>query len=212
LVPKEKETKIEKGKEKELELEKEKRKRETLSLPSAGPNPAQPAPRARAPLLSPRPRRPSSACRSLSLTSGPRPSASRPPPSRAASSRWQPGPTCQLRLSRPSLTGASAAEPPSPRRLAINACPTSATTPPLYSSRPLTLPRLPEPSQSALAPFSPSWRARRCSPSPPSPSLPRAPIKGPARAPSSPHSSDHLHCLLPRAYRASTAVLPSSLW
>jgi hypothetical protein len=94
---------------KELELEKEK---ENSPLPRLDRIPAQPAPRARAPLLSPRPRRPSSARHSLSLTSGPRPSAPRPPPSRAASSRWQPGPACQLRPSRPSLTGASAAEPP----------------------------------------------------------------------------------------------------
>jgi hypothetical protein len=37
------------------------------------------------------------------------------------------------------------------------------------TSHPLSLPK---PSQSALAPFPPSWRARRCSPSSPSPSLP----------------------------------------
>jgi hypothetical protein len=123
----------------------------------------------------------------------------RPPSSRAASSRWQPGPAYQLRPSRPSLTGASAAEPPLPRRIAINARPTSATTPPLYSSRPLT-PRLPEPSQSALAPFPPSWRARRCSSSPPSPSLLRAPIKGPARA--------RLHHTAPAI---STAFLPEPI-
>jgi hypothetical protein len=152
----------------------------------AGPNPAHPAPRARASL----PFSPAQAAQLRAprapVTAWPRPSVTRLPPSRAAPSPWQLGPTCQLRRSRPCLIGASAAEPLSPRRLAIKARPTSATTPPLYPSRPLT-PRLPEPSQSTLAPFLPSWQARQCSPSPPSLSLPRAPIKGPARAPSSPH-------------------------
>jgi hypothetical protein len=147
---------------------------------------AQPAPRPRFPLpLSPAQAAQLRAPR-VALIAWPHPSATRLPPSRAAPSPWQLGPTCQLCRSRPCLTGASAAEPLSPRRLAIKARPTSATTPPLYPTRPLT-PRLPESSQSMLAPFPPSWQARRCSPSPPSLSLSRAPIKGPARAPSSPH-------------------------
>jgi hypothetical protein len=83
----------------------------------------------------------------------------------------------------PARSPPSASHPvASPLRLA----PASATTPPLCPSRPLT-PRLPESSQSSLAPFPPSWRARRRSSSPPSLSLSRAPIKGTARAPSSPH-------------------------
>jgi hypothetical protein len=70
---------------------------------------------------------------------------------------------------------------------------------------------LPEPSQSALAPFPCPWQARRCSPSPPSPSLPRAPIKGPARALSSPHNTSHPRCPPPRAVQASAVVpLPCS--
>jgi hypothetical protein len=138
------------------------------------------------PFPSPRPRRPSSARRSLSLTAWPRLSATRLPPSRTAPSLWQQGPPISfVFLAHPSPAHPPPS-PPSPRRLAIKTCPTSATTLPLYSSRPLT-PRQPEPSQSALAPFPPSWRARRCSPFPPSPSLPRAPIKAPARTPSSPH-------------------------
>jgi hypothetical protein len=76
------------------------------------------------------------------------------------------------------------------------------------TSHPLSLP---EPSQSALAPFPYPWQARRCLPSPPSPSLPRAPIKGPARAPSSPHNTSHPHCPPPLAVQASAAVpLPCS--
>jgi hypothetical protein len=124
--------------------------------------------------------------RSLSLTAWPRPSATRLPPSRTAPSLWQQGPPVSfVFLAHPSPSHPPPS-PPSLRRLAIKARPTSATTPPLYLSRPLT-PRLPEPSQSVLVPFPPSWRARRCSPSPPSPSLPRAPIKAPVRTPSSPH-------------------------
>jgi hypothetical protein len=79
--------------------------------------------------------------------------------------------------------------------------------PPLCPSRPLT-PRLPEPSQSALAPFPPSWRARRCSSSPPSLSLPRAPIKGPARAPSSPHQLRPSPLLSPEPIELAPPCLP----
>jgi hypothetical protein len=210
LVSKEKETKRNKNRKRkrnELELEKEK---ENSPLPRLGRIPAQPAPRARAPFLSPRPRRPSSARGSLSLTPRPRPSAPRPPPSRAASSRWQPGPACQLRPSRPSLTGASAAEPP-PRLVAS----------PLMLAQPPRQPRhcaraIPSPPPAraiaigvsaipAIMASSPVLAVSSIS------SLPRGPIKGLARAPSSPHSSGHLHCLLPQAIRAYAAVLPSSL-
>jgi hypothetical protein len=147
---------------------------------------AQTAPRPRFPLpLSPAQAAQLHAPRAP-LTAWPHPSATRLPPSHAAPSPSQLGPTCQLRRSRPCLIGASAAEPLLPRRLAIKARPTSAATSPLYPTRRLT-PRLPEPYQSTLAPFPPSWRACRCSPSPPSLSLSRAPIKGPARAPFPPH-------------------------
>jgi hypothetical protein len=101
---------------------------------------AQPAPRPRFPLpLSPAQAAQLRAPRAP-LTAWPHPSATRLPPSRAAPSPSQLGPTCQLRRSRPCLTGASAAEPLSPRRLAIKARLTSATTPPLYPTRPLTPP------------------------------------------------------------------------
>jgi hypothetical protein len=97
---------------------------------------AQPAPRPRFPLpLSPAQAAQLRAPRAP-LTAWPHPSATRLPPSRAAPSPWQLGPTCQLLRSRPCLTGASAAEPLSPRRLAIKARPTSATTPPLYPPPP----------------------------------------------------------------------------
>jgi hypothetical protein len=79
--------------------------------------------------------------------------------------------------------------PPSPSRPVASPL-RRALTPanPRHCARVVPSPaRLPEPSQSTLAPLPPSWRARRCSPSPPSLSLPRAPIKGPARALSSPH-------------------------
>jgi hypothetical protein len=153
LVSKEKETKRNKNrKKKRKELEKEKKKEKPSPLPRLGRiRPNQP-PHARAPLLSPQPRRPSSARRSLSLIAWPRPSASRPPPS-----RWQQGPACQLRLSRPSLTGASAAEPPRPV-----ASPLRLTQPPRQPRHCTRVvpspPRLPE-----LA------GARRLLPPPPSP-------------------------------------------
>jgi hypothetical protein len=101
---------------------------------------AQPASRPRFPLpLSPAQAAQLRAPRAT-LTAWPHPSATRLPPSHAAPSPWQLGPTCQLRRSRPCLTGASAAEHLSLRRLAIKARPTSATTPPLYPTRPLTPP------------------------------------------------------------------------
>jgi hypothetical protein len=169
---------------------------------------AQPASRPRCPLpLSPAQAAQLHAPRAP-LTAWPHPSATRLPPSRAAPSPWQLEPTCQLRRSRPCLTGASAAEPLSPRRLAIKARPTSATTPPLYPTCPLTPPRLPEPSQSTLAPFPPSWQARRCSPSPPSLSLSWAPIKGPARAPFPSTPTPAISSAFPRANRASSVALP----
>jgi hypothetical protein len=142
------------------------------------------------------------------LTDRPHQSATRLPPSRAALSPWQLGPACQHRRlahASPARSPPSASRPiASPLRLAS----VSATTPPLCPSRPLTPPRLPEPSQSTLAPFPPSWRARRRSPSLPSLSLSRAPIKGAARAPSSPHQLRPTPPLQPRANQASAAVLP----
>jgi hypothetical protein len=174
-------------KRKEIENRKQKKKKKKPPSPRLGqfwPNP-------RRALASP-PSPPTQAAQLRApvppLTDRPHRSATKLPPSRAALSPWQPGPACQHRR----LAHASSARSPpsascpvaSPLRLA----PALATTPPLYPSRPLT-PRLPEPSQSSLAPFPPSWRARRCSPSSPSLSLSRAPIKGAARAPFSPH-----HC------------------
>jgi hypothetical protein len=83
---------------------------------------AQPAPRARAPF-------PLSLAQAAQLRAPapplmvrPHPSATRLPPSRAATSPWQLGPACQLRRSRPCLTGAFTAERLTPRRLAIKAC------------------------------------------------------------------------------------------
>jgi hypothetical protein len=199
----EKETKVEK-KRKRNGIRKGKRKNPLPSLGWAKSQPSSRAPHS-LPAQAAQPAR-----RSHPLTTGPRPSAPHLSLSRANLSRGQPDPTRQLLLPRPSLTGAIAAERPSPRRLAINARQPPRQTPPLCLSRPLT-PGLPEPSQSALAPFLYPWRARRCSPSPLSPSLPRAPIKGPARAPSSPHNTSHPHCPPPRAVQTSAAVPPALL-
>jgi hypothetical protein len=200
-------------KRKREELEKEKKKRNSPLLGWAESGPTSP----RAPALSPS---------SLPDPGGPAPHAARladirappvsvsPPPSRAAPSLWQLGPACQLLRLAHAITGASAAEPLSPRRLAIKAC--TGPSHPLPLCRPLgppgppppPPPRLPEPSQSALAPFPPSWRARRCSSSPPSLSLPRAPIKGPARAPSSPHQLRRSPLLSPEPIELAPLCLP----
>jgi hypothetical protein len=199
-----------KRRRKGLEFEKEKEKEKLL--PSLGWADFQPS--SRAPAFPPPPLFPAQAAqssrRSLPLTPGPRPSAPHPSLSRrflslaarAHSSAPSPSPIPHRRVRRrvpPRLVA-------SPLMLAsLRHNPATVLEP---TSHPLSLP---EPSQSALAPFPPSWRARRCSPSPPSPSLPRAPIKGPARAPSSPHNSSHPHCPPPRAIQANAAVLPSPL-
>jgi hypothetical protein len=190
-----------------LELEKEKEK--LLPLPRLGRIPAQP-PRARtSPLSLPGPGGPTCARLPPADTQAPPVSAS-PPPSRADSFRWQPGPTRQFHPPRPSLTGTSAAKRP-PHLVASPLMLASLRDNPATVLEPTLTPQPARAIASALAPFPPSWRARRCSPSPPCPSLPRAPIKGPARAPSLPHSSGHPHCPPPRAVQASAAVLPSPL-
>jgi hypothetical protein len=114
---KQKETKVEKEKKRNRNQKKKKRKE---TPPSAGPNLAQPAPRAPSPLS------PAQAAQLRAhvppLTARPHQSATRLPPSRAAPSPWQLGPAYQLRRSRPCLTDAFAAERLTPRRLAIKAC------------------------------------------------------------------------------------------
>jgi hypothetical protein len=141
------------------------------------------------------------------LTDRPHRSATQLPPSRATLSPWQPGPACQHRRlahASPARSPPSASRPvASPLRLA----PTSATTRPLYQSRPLT-PRLPEPSQSPFAPFPPSWRARRRLPSPPSP----LPLPGAYKRSRLSHvlstPAPAISSASPRANRASAAALP----
>jgi hypothetical protein len=166
--------KVEKKKER---IRKRKRKGNFLSPLAAGPT-SSPA-RARPP---PSPLLPAQAAQtarhSRPLTARPRPSAPRPSLSRADLSRWQPDPTCQLLLPRPSLTGAIAAEHPSPRRLAINARQPSrhprhcARAVPSSSACPSRL--------VAVCSMPAIMEARRSSPSPPSLSPSRAPIKGTA--------------------------------
>jgi hypothetical protein len=116
---------------KEIEIRKRKRKRETPPPPLGW---AESGPTRAARLHSPPPLSAQAAqlrAPAPPLIARPHPSATYLPPSRAAPSPWQLGPACQLRRSRPCLTGAFAAERLSPRRLAIKARPTSATTPPL---------------------------------------------------------------------------------
>jgi hypothetical protein len=166
---------------------------------------AQPAPHARAPF----PLSPAQAAQLRApappLTVRPHPSATRFPSSRAAPSPWQLGPACQLRRSHPCLTGAFTVERLTPRRLAIKACTGLSDHP---ATVPEPSPHLPEPSQSLLAPFPPPWRARRRSPSPPSLSLSRAPIKGAARAPSSPHQLRPTPPPLPEQIKQAPPCLP----
>jgi hypothetical protein len=167
--------KVEKKKER---IRKRKEKGIFLSPLSAGPT-SSPT-RARPP---PSPLFPAQAAQtarhSRPLTARPRPSAPRSSLSRAALSHWQPDPTCQLFLPRPSLPGAIAAEHPSPHRLAINARQPLRDNP---ASVPEPSPR-PQPARAVSSPFAPcppSWKlvgARRpLHPSSPS----RAPIKGTA--------------------------------
>ena len=185
-------------------MKSKKEKKKTLP-PSAGPNLAQPAPRPRFP-LSHGPSGPAACARATPDRSAPLVSDS-PSLPLASLSLWQPEPVCQLRCpahASPARSPPTASRPiASPLRLA----PASATTPPLYPSRPFT-PRLPEPSQSSFAPFPPSWRARRRSPSPPSLSLSRAPIKGAARAPLPSTPAPATSSASPQANRASAAALP----
>jgi hypothetical protein len=170
---------------------------------------AQPAPRPRFPL----PLSPAQAAQLRApcapLTAWPHPSATRLPPSRAAPSPWQLGPTCQLRRSRPCLTGASAAEPLSPRHLAIKARPTSATTPPLYPTRPLTPPPPAYPSLSIDVSAIPAIMASSSVLAVLSIPLP---LPGaykrtrPSPVPSTPAPA--ISSAFPRANRASAAALP----
>jgi hypothetical protein len=90
-----------------LEFEKEKEKEN--SLPSLGWAEFQPSSRAPASPSLPSPGGPIRAPLPPTDIRAPPVSASLPP-SLADSSRWQPGPTRQLHLPRPSLTGAIAAE------------------------------------------------------------------------------------------------------
>jgi hypothetical protein len=93
-----------------LEFEKEKEKGKLL--PSLGWADFQPTSRAPAfPPSLPGPGGPVRAPLPSADTRAP-PVGASPPPSRADSSRWQPGPTRQLHLPHPSLTGVSAAEHP----------------------------------------------------------------------------------------------------
>jgi hypothetical protein len=201
------------SKEKETKIEKEKEKLPPPRLGRSGPtNPRAPAlslplsPAQATQLRAPR----------ASLTSWPRPSA-----------------TCSLPLTPLPLSGSLAPPvssfvspmpspahpPPSPshpvasplRRAPAPATPATVPEPSPHPPPTRAIPsppRLPEPSQSALAPFPPSWRARRCSPSPPSLSLPRAPIKGPARAPSSPHQLRPSPLLSPEPIELAPPCLP----
>jgi hypothetical protein len=157
--------KVEKKKER---IRKRKEKGIFLSPLSAGPT-SSPT-RARPP---PSPLFPAQAAQtarhSRPLTARPRPSAPRPSLSRADLSHWQPDPTSQPLLPRPSLTGAIAAEHPSPRLLAINA------RQPVRDN-PATVPEpspLPQPARavsSSFAPCPPSWKlVGACRPLHPSP-------------------------------------------
>jgi hypothetical protein len=202
IKKKQKEKKEKKG----IRIRKRKRK---LPPPSAGPNFGPTRARPRFPSSLPGPGGPTRARRPPADTRAPPVSASAPSLSRRFQSLAA---RAHLSVSSPS--------PIPHRRIRRRAPPRLVALPLMLASlrdNPATvLEPTPHPPParaiaSALAPFPPSWRARRCSPSPPSPSLPRSPIKGPARAPSSPHSSGHPHCLLPRAVQASAAVLPSSL-
>jgi hypothetical protein len=104
-------------------------------------------------------------------------------------SRWQPGPARQTSRLAHVFTGAFAADHCPPRLLAINALTSSvgAMRPcSLCPSHPFTPPRLPEPSHCRLRHHHHHGElVDACRPSSLPP--PRAPIKGIARAPPSPH-------------------------